>query len=179
VALSLGCVCTAGAEEREGSLEYPVKAALLLNFAKFTEWPADSPQARRPVVSICVLGRDPFGEVLDRTVAGRSAGGRTVVVKRYDGGEGPGSCNVVFVASPESGQLLEQLRALADEPILTVGETDSFAARGGVIGLVVEGDFVRFEVNLAAAARARLQLSSKLLGLARVIARPQKQERRP
>src|SRR6185503_11393157 len=67
----------------ERSLEYPVKAAFLVNFAKFAEWPADSLQARAAAVSICVLGRDPFGDVLEKTAARRSVGGRMIVILRH------------------------------------------------------------------------------------------------
>ena len=176
--LCLGPAPAVNGANPEDSLEHAVKAALLLNFAKCTDWPSASSQARRPFVSICVLGRDPFGPVLDETLRGRSVAGRPLVVKRYDTREGSASCNVVFVASAPD-RLQQDLRALADEPVLTVGETAGFAARGGIIGLIVEGDFVRFEVNLTAAGRARLQLSSKLLGLARVIARPHDREPQP
>jgi hypothetical protein len=178
LALCLGPVRAVGGSNDGQSLEYAVKAALLLNFAKFTDWPSASPQARRPYVTICVLGRDPFGPVLEQTLTGRSVGGRPLVVKRYDTSEGCASCNVVFVTSG-AGRLQQDLRALADEPALTVGETPGFASRGGVIGLFVEGGFVRFEVNLAAASRARLVLSSKLLGLARAVARRPEQGPRP
>jgi hypothetical protein len=178
--LLLGGVFSGGpllGEEAEGSLEYPVKAALLVNFAKFAEWPADSPQARAATVSICVLGRDPFGEVLEKAVAGRSVGGRPIVIQRQRDVEGLRTCHVVFIANSESGRLAPILRRLADQPVLTVGEWDGFARLGGVIGLIVEDNFARFEVNLGAAQRSGVVLSSKLLGVARVLSIPPAVER--
>jgi hypothetical protein len=166
----LGPVLSAG--DPESSLEYPVKAAFLLNFAKFAEWPEDSPQAQAPAVSICVLGRDPFGEVLEKTMAGRSVGGRPIVIQRYPTAEGVRACHVLFIASSEYGRLTPILEGLAGQPVLTVGEGEAFALRGGVIGLVVENNLARFEVNLGAAQRKGLVLSSKLLGLARVVEGP-------
>jgi hypothetical protein len=153
----------------EGSLEYPVKAAFLINFAKFAEWPADSLQARAAAVSICVFGRDPFGDVLEKTVAGRSAGGRPLVIERHRKVDELRACHVLFISGSESGHVTELLERLADKPVLTVGESDGFARRGGVIGLVVEDNRARFEVNLRAAQHAGLALSSKLLGVARVV----------
>jgi YfiR/HmsC-like len=151
------------------SLEYPVKAAFLVNFAKFAEWPADSLQARAAAVSICVMGRDPFGEVLEKAVSGRSAGGRPIVVQRYGSIDATRACHVLFVAASESGRLGPILERLANTPVLTVSERDGFARQGGVIGLVVQGNLVRFEVNLQVARHKGLVLSSKLLGVARVV----------
>jgi YfiR/HmsC-like len=159
-------------DDAEGSLEYPVKAAFLVNFAKFAEWPADSLQARAQVVSICVLGRDPFGEILEKAVAGRSAGGRPILVQRQRNVDDVRACHVLFIAGSESERLAHIFERLAGQPVLTVGEREGFARRGGVIGLVVEDNRARFEVNLHAAQRAGLLLSSKLLAVARVVDDP-------
>jgi hypothetical protein len=156
-------------DDAERSLEYPVKAAFLVNFAKFAEWPADSLQAQARTVSICVLGRDPFGEILEKTVAGRSAGGRPIVIQRHSNLDAVGACHVLFIAGSESAHLAAVLEHVAGKPVLTVAEHDGFARRGGVIGLVVEDNRARFEVNLHAAQRTGLVLSSKLLGVARVV----------
>lgn len=157
------------ATDAERSLEYPVKAAFLVNFAKFTEWPAESQQAQAPVVTICVLGRDPFGDVLEKTAAGRSVGGRPIAIQRHRSLDAVGACHVLFIASSETQRLAQIIERLAAEPVLTVSEDDGFARRGGVIGLVVESNLARFEVNLRAAQRTGLLLSSKLLGVARVV----------
>ena len=126
------------------SLEYAVKAAFLLNFAKFAEWPADSPQANSASVSICVLGRDPFGAVLDKTVEGRSVGGRPIVLRRYPALADLELCHVLFIAQPESEQLPLVFEHLGGRPVLTVGESEGFTRRGGVIALVVEDNRARF-----------------------------------
>jgi YfiR/HmsC-like len=155
--------------DKESSLEYPVKAAFLLNFAKFAEWPPDSLQAKAPAVSICVLGPDPFGEVLERAVAGRLVGGRPIVIQRHRSADSVKACHVLFIAASESDRLTQVIERLAGEPVLTVGEGDKFVRRGGVIGLVVEDNLARFEVNLNAAQRTGLLLSSKLLAVARLV----------
>lgn len=167
----LGPMPPLSGQDLQRSLEYPVKAAFLVNFAKFAEWPADSPQAQASTVSICVLGRDPFGDVLDKATAGRSAGGRPIVVQRHREVDDVRTCHVLFIAASESGRLSKILERLAGTPILSVGEQEGFARRGGVIGLVVEDNLARFEVNLEAARRTGLALSSKLLGVAKVVER--------
>ena len=156
-----------------GSVEYPVKASLLLNFAKFAEWPAGSAQAAARTVAICVLGDDPFGRVLDDTVAGRTAGGRPLEVRRYRRLEGIESCHVLFLAAAEQERLPQALARIGAAPVLTVGDTKGFADEGVIINFVLEGSKVRFEVNTDSAERAGLKISSKLLQLAkRIVANP-------
>jgi hypothetical protein len=159
----------AGAGQPGRSLEYPVKASLLLNFAKFAEWPAGSIQATSPTVTICVLGTDPFGDVLDATVAGRSAGGRPIEVRRHRQLDGVETCHVLFIAPSERGRLAQSLGRLRQLPILTVGEGRDFGDQGGIIGLVTEDNRAQFSVNLGPAEFAHLKLSSQLLGVARSV----------
>jgi hypothetical protein len=151
------------------SLEYPVKASLLLNFAKFAEWPAGSAQAESATVAICLLGADPFGSVLDGIARDRSVGGRPIEVRRYRDLEGIETCHVLFIATPQTEQVQAALARVREAPVLTVGECRDFDERGGVIRLMVEDNHARFSVNLAPAEHSRLKLSSKLLGVARAV----------
>ena len=153
--------------EGAASLEYPVKAAFLLNFAKFTEWPPDSPQAVAESVSICVFGDDPFGLALDKTVEGRLVGGRPIVLRRYRSLADVEPCHVLFIAKPESERLPLVFARLGGQPVITVGESEGFTRRGGVIELSVENNRARFEINLRVAERLGLGLSSRLLAVAR------------
>jgi hypothetical protein len=52
---------------------------------------------------------------------------------------------------------------------LTVGETEIFAQLGGIIGLFVEEDEVRFAINLKAAEQAGIKFSSQLLQVAKTV----------
>jgi hypothetical protein len=153
----------------EDSLEYPVKASLLLNFAKFAEWPSGSVQAESRTVAICVLGVDPFGGALDAVAEGRTAGGRPIEVKRYRQSEGVEDCHVLFIAASEGSRTAQVLARIRESPVLTVGEAPDFAERGGVIRLSVEDNRARFSVNLGPAEASRLKLSSKLLSVARTV----------
>ena len=145
--------------------EYQVKAAFLFNFAKFVDWP-ESTLARNETMNVCVLGDDPFGPLLNRTVEGKTVHDRTIRVARVSEINDASQCHVLFISGSERRELPRLLPALAGMSILTVGEMASFAQSGGMIGFTTEQDRVRFEINNEAAERAGLRISSQLLKLA-------------
>ena len=148
-----------------GTPEYGVKAAYLYNFLKFTEWPNNEALTS---FTLCVYGKDPFGGFLDETVRGKQASGLPVLVRRLPGGdERVDGCQILFISSSE--RLETVLTMLHGRSILTVGESDGFAARGGMIGLVMDQSNVRLDINLAAIAAARLQVSSRLILVCRLV----------
>ncbi|HLK20343.1 MAG TPA: YfiR family protein [Bryobacteraceae bacterium] len=149
-----------GAEE---SLEYQVKAAFLLNFVKFVEWPESAFADGNSSISICILGDDPFGKTLDQLIAGETVNGRKLAVERVRRIPPLKSCQVLFVNKSE--QLLPAL----GPGVLTVGEGDHFVREGGIIGFVIDKRRVRFDINQTAAEKAELKLSSKLLSVARSV----------
>lgn len=173
----LFCVCApcpaaaaeSAPEGRRVLPEYQVKAAFLLNFARFVDWPAPLEPGRR--FAIGVLGEDPFGDILDRTAAGQLIGDREVVIRRSGRLEELSDCRIVFISASESDSVRDILERLKGRSVLTVGDMDGFAEGGGIIGLVLRGKSVRFEINTEAAAGASLKISSQLLNLARVINR--------
>jgi hypothetical protein len=147
--------------------EYQLKAVFLMNFAKFVEWPATAFRSAQSALTICVLGEDPFGHDLDDVVRGQVAGDRALAVRRLAQVQREDNCQVLFVSAAEKARTERVLAVLGNTPTLTVGEGDEFPAAGGVIGLLIEDNKVRFDVNLEAAERAGLKISSKLLKLAR------------
>jgi len=153
----------------EEASEYQVKAAFLYNFAKFIEWPADDSWKVEDPLTICVVGEDPFGAILDDTVRGKTIARHSVVIRRLKAGRSWKGCRIAFVSSSEKDDPSLNLASSTPAGVLTVGETKGFAARGGIINFVVERDRVRFEVNVDAAERAGLKISSKLLSLAKIV----------
>jgi len=147
--------------------EYQVKAAFLLNFTKFIDWPAAAFADSGSPVAICILGDDPFGSALDQIVEGEVVDGRRISVQRIKRAPTPKSCQVVFVGKPEK-EALKILRGLGPG-VLTVSEGESFARSGGMIAFVIENRRVRFDINLTIAENAGLKLSSKLLTVARTV----------
>jgi len=142
--------------------EYQVKAAFLYNFAKFVEWPADT--SGTPFC-IGVLGSDPFGPLIDATLAGKTLGGHAVVIRRFSRPEDAFGCQIVFLALPATS-LKALLKRFDSKAVLTVGDAPGFCQSGGMVGFEVVEQRIRFAVNLETAERAQLKLSSKLLSLA-------------
>jgi hypothetical protein len=97
------------------------------------------------------------------------AAGRTLVIRRFAAAAALEPCEILFISSSEMSHLPEILVRLKHAPVLTVGEADRFARRGGMIGFYFEDNRVRLEVNRAAAERAGLRFSSKLLAVARLV----------
>jgi hypothetical protein len=155
------------AQESQPS-EYQIKAAFLFNFAKFVEWPpAAFPGASSPFV-IGVLGENPFGGDLERTIRGKTVGNRRFVIKEVASMAEARDCHILFISTSERKRLAEVLEALRGVSVLTVGEMDGFTEGGGMINFAREarGTRVRFQVNNEAAKKAGMKISSKLLSLA-------------
>ncbi|MFC3069371.1 YfiR family protein [Phenylobacterium soli] len=145
--------------------EYQVKGAMLYNIARFVDWP----QTRRGQTSVqlCVLGSDPFGPALD-AFDGRPVGQGVLKIRRVTRTEETGLCNMLFIPGSEATRLPGVLAALHGRPVLTVSETPGAAERGAVLNLFLEQSRVRFEINIDAAQRSGLTISSQLLKLARI-----------
>ena len=157
-----------GLAQSEVPSEYQVKAAFLYNFGKFVEWPDNVFADPRAPFVIGVFGSDPFQGDLDRIVAGKSINGHSVVVRLVTSVDGLKGCNIVFVSLAQEKKAAEISAALAGTKVLTVTENmKHFAESGFMINFVVEDEHIGFQINNAAATRAGLAVSSKLLSLAR------------
>ncbi|HEU4829017.1 MAG TPA: YfiR family protein [Gemmatimonadales bacterium] len=149
-----------------GALEYQVKAAYLLNFTRYVEWPEQAFTSPTAPIDICVLGADPFGGALEQAVAGRVTRGRPLIVQFKRTAAEARYCPVVFVPVAVWRRNPDVLDQLLGHGVLTVGETSGFARAGGIIAFVIEDANVRFVVNLDARDRAGLRISSRMLALA-------------
>ena len=144
--------------------EYRVKAAILFNLAKFVDWPKATFASPHAPFVLCVLGTDPFGSVLDDTLAGRLIGGRSLVAMRIT--EVTQGCHMLFIAGGERKRLPVIVDQLGSTGVLTVGEDATFTEDGGMISLAVDGERVRFGINSRMTERAGLKVSARLLALA-------------
>jgi hypothetical protein len=143
-----------------------VKAAFLYNFAKYTEWPALPSGA--PIVA-CIVGDERIASALADTVAGQNISGHAIDVRREQGSGAWPVCHLLFVADTETKRLAAGLGAIRALPVLTVSDGRSFVQEGGIIELYVEGGLMHFAINREAADRAGLRISSRLLGLAKIV----------
>ncbi len=168
--LAAALVCAGGARvgaagTAEGPSEYQVKGAFLYNFMKFVEWPEGA--FTDPVV-VAVLGPAPVDQI-EEAFRGKLVRGRRVVVQAHDGADRPPRCHLLFIASDARGQLRAALRAVAGTPVLTVSDVPEAAEPEAVINLVAVDTRLGFQVNLDLATASGLQISSKLLGLAKTV----------
>jgi hypothetical protein len=167
VALAAGATGAPAVAQAPSRLqEYEVKAAYLLNFTRYVEWPAGAFATPTAPIVIGVLGRNPFGPLLEQTFAGRTVQERRIEVLELDGPAEAASCHAVFVSREEWRLHPNLLEQLGRRGLLTIGEGDDFVRRGGVLGFVPVGETVRFSVNLQAGRRAGLRVSSRMLSLA-------------
>ncbi len=149
--------------------EYQVKAAFLLNFIQFIEWPSDAfGDANGPIV-VGVLGDDPFGEILEQTFRNEIVQEKGLRVVRSQHVEDLAGCHLLFVSRSERARVGEIIAELRSRPVVTVSEISGFARRGGVINFYVDGNKIRFEINADAAEKKGVRISSQLLKRSRVV----------
>ncbi len=144
-----------------------IKAAFLYHFAQFSTWPEEAfPDAETPI-RLCILGEDPFGSALEQ-VRGKTVHNRPLEIRRLPAGTSAQGCHLVFMGPMPVQVLKASLAQLQHQPVLTIGEGEDFLKQGGIVRLVEEKNHVRFEINVMAVRRAGLQLSVRLLRLARI-----------
>lgn len=156
-----------GAERVAG--EYEIKAAFLYSVAQYIEWPADAVAEPGDAFVIGVLGDDPFGDALDDIARDRTIQGKRIVVRRFATVEEYTPCHVLFVARSALEDLPALLKRLEGSHVLLAGDTEGLVQRGIVLNFFIEKSKVRFEINVDAATRMALKISSKLLRLAKIV----------
>ena len=148
--------------------EYALKAVFLYNFCRFIEWPERAfASADEPMV-IGVVGDNPFGRLIEDTVKGETIRGRRIRVEYDRRPSEIGRYHVLFVSASEMNRADEIIAAVAGRSVVTVGETDGFLDRGGMIALTADQNRVRLRINPAALRAENLAASSKLLRVAEI-----------
>jgi hypothetical protein len=145
--------------------EPQAKASLLFNLISFIEWPAAAlgPADR---LTICVAG-DPDVLAALRSYEDRQIDGRGMTARAIGDGEEPAGCHVLFISA--SRERLALVQRVANRPVMTVGDGPEFARQGGALRVFFEQSRLRFEINTSTVARTKLRVSSKMLGLARLV----------
>lgn len=146
-----------------------LKAAYLLNFVRFTEWPAAALAPGAPI-TLCVVNDRVVESLLEDLAKGRIVEGHAlVVVTQKPDAAALASCHLVFASDLSAKGTATLIASLARKPVLTVSDLNKFAEHGGVAHFFVEQGTIRFAVNLEAAQRAGVRLSHKLLRLAKIV----------
>lgn len=169
--LLIGLVCIAPLSQAQPAApsETQVKAAFLVNFPKYVAWPAEAFARTNSPIVITLLGESKLGDELAKMIPGKKVDGHPLVLNIATKEEQiTNTCHILFIGAAERRRTPAILEKIGAAPILTVGESDDFLATGGTINLAIRDKKVSIEVNLASANQARLQISSKLLNVARV-----------
>ena len=171
--LILSLVITTGSQAASSPGEYQVKAAYIYNFAKFIHWPDSAfSDAKEPLV-IGVLGTNDFNGAL-KPLAGKKVRNRVIEIKYFNTHHKVKNCQLLYISKSEEKKTQLILKELADQPILTVGETKYFVEFGGIIQFVTKRDRLRFSINLDVAQNNDIQIEAQLLSLAAKVVKGQK-----
>jgi hypothetical protein len=166
-------VAAAADSKAEVVSESQIKAAFLYNFTKFVEWPPDSFPSRGQPIVIAVLGGGTLAAELEAVVTGRKVNGHPILVRSVQALEGVLPAQMLFVGVDKEAGLASLPPSLQASSVLTVGESETFAASGGAIFFVRQDGKLRFEINMTPAERARLKISAELQKLALDVHRTQ------
>jgi hypothetical protein len=151
------------AGQAQPGTEQQLKAAYLVNFLKYVEWPDSAPKA-----TICLFGRDALGAAL-ANYEGRTIAGHELVLRRVGSPDQLDGCQILYVPDTEEARFAAVLRWVEGRPILTVSDAEFFARQGGGVALVREESRLRFDINLDTLNRAQLKPASQMLRLARQV----------
>lgn len=156
-------------QEPQALPEYVVKAGFLFNFAKYVEWPADAFEKADTPITIGIVGADPFGDGLERTLKNKTVRNRPFSVLRFPERSVLQRCHILFIPRTERENLPAILKQVETWPTLTVGEDEGFSRSGGTTNILIEKEKPRLEVNPDAADKARLTIDPKLLKVAAIV----------
>jgi YfiR/HmsC-like len=149
--------------------EAQIKAAFVYNFLKFVDWPGTPSRRSDEALVVAIVGEGTTADAVAAFLATKRVGDRPILVRRLLWDQSFAGVNAAFVSEDDPKKLHRIFDAAAGAAVLSIGESPNFAARGGVIGLLVEERRVRFDIDTDAADASRLHISSKLLALGRVI----------
>ena len=166
ISLLLGWPGALAADDLPG-VANKVKAAMLLNFTKYVEWPPLSLPAPNTPLVVGVIGKNPLVAEIETTLAGRMVERRVLIVRQFSDSVEAGECHVFFIPASERKRIPKVLEGFKTRPVLTVSDAEGFLEEGGMIALRKEANTIKFDINQKAAEKAGLKVSSKLLQLAR------------
>jgi uncharacterized protein DUF4154 len=168
-ALILGAGLLAGSTTTlaadDAPLDFQVKAAFLVNFPKYVDWPSTVLAETNSPITVAIFGDDNVaGEFSNMIKGGRTVSGRPVQLKRITKEEQIGAdCHILFIAGAERLRIPAILEKVKGTGILTVGENEDFLEKGGIVNLVHRDRKIRLQINLDAARESQLKISTRLL----------------
>lgn len=150
------------------AIEANVKAVFLFNFAKYVTWPAFTMGERSPAeIRICVTANGGFFNLLRDAVRGEDVDGKPLVAVALQGLDDARHCQILYVGDPRTPDAKAWLTAVRGAQVLTV--SDGALTDGAIIAFVRDTNRIRFDIDRTAAIQRNLNISSKLLRLAREV----------
>lgn len=168
LALFLVLLAIAPAAQAASADEYEIRAAMLLNIARFVQWPSWKLDASHPQFQVCLLGNDPTGSYADRFLQHQAIANRPVQVRHLSAADELTPCHLLYISAEESRLLARSRVDLAKAAVLTISEEPNASHPDQIIGLPVIDEHVHIDINLGSAQRSGLEISSRLLRLATV-----------
>ncbi len=166
-------LCAVGAPLAQAEKVETLKAAFVLNFLKFTEYPQTASAATPPPLVIAIIGNDPLAHSFKTILDGKTAQGRRVEVHLFQTGAAwlrfNQACDALYLCQSAQSAWPDIRAALTARPLLTISEIPEFCAQGGMLNLLEQANRIRFEANPAAATKYGLKLRAELLKLATVV----------
>ncbi|NOT83872.1 MAG: YfiR family protein [Methylococcaceae bacterium] len=160
------CVC--GSAFADATQEYTVKAAIALNFARFTEWPESALKLNAQEITLCVLG-DNVAEEAFLQMDGKKVGNRSLYVIYLSRPRNLEQCQLLYVSGLDKNTTIQLLTEIKNQPILTIGEQRYFTDYHGMINLDMQNGKVDIQINLEATKQAGLAVSSRVLKIATIV----------
>lgn len=175
--------------------EYKIKAAFLYNFVKTIEWPEAGTSSKKQPIIIGIIGKDLFGDSF-KPIDGQTVKNRKIQIQRFKGFsnypknqkglsdvpkkqvQALTQCHILFICESEKDVFRELLRITDHRPLLTVSEIDQFLESGGMINFIPGASKGDFEINLAEIEKEKLEVSSKLLRIAKRVIKKEQEEKK-
>ena len=158
VALGSAAALSAGTIDRLD--EYGVRAAFLVTFTRFIQWPHEG------ALAFCIAGDDVFTVAMTSAIGHRRTDGREMGVRSLGPKDDFTRCDVVFVGKFATRRTAAILKQVHDLPLLTVSESEAFLDEGGDVRVFVSDNRIRFQINAKAAGERGIKINSQLLSLA-------------
>lgn len=148
--------------------EQKIKAGIVYNLLKYTQWPKEAAVHQQGKLHICLYGADPFEGYL-APLEGRTVQQIPIAIYQYNTIAETSQCSVVIIHRSQTHALAELLPHLNSKNVLTISDIENFAHNGGMIELAKEGEKISLHVNIHVINNAKLSIQGPMLKLAKLV----------
>lgn len=146
-------------------LEYKVKAAFLVNFARFISWPSETYLNESEPFNICIIGDDPIQKAFTG-IENKKIQGRNIIIRKCNATKEVTFCQLLYISNSEKNLLKQYLNTTSNKPIVTVSGIENSVIYGGIIEFIAVNGRLSFKINHSKARATGLNVDASLLDLA-------------